>query len=73
MIGLFGLAEPDRKFNFVTRATAIINCIKRTKDPTRKACLEHALYRVKSEAYTKAIATLLATPGTINGRRTDFN
>ena len=72
MMGLFGLAEPDRQFNFVTRATAIINCIKRTKDPTRKACLEHALHRVKSEAYIKAMAITLATPGTINGR-TDFN
>jgi hypothetical protein len=73
MIGLFGLAEQPKPDRFVTRCIAIINCIKRTKDPTRKACLEHALYRVKSEAYINAMATILATPGTINGRRTDFN
>jgi hypothetical protein len=63
-MNLFGLGEyvqPRRKVrnHFTTRTNAIQACIDRTSDPTRRASLEHALRRVKSEAIIKDIALAL--------------
>jgi hypothetical protein len=58
---------------FWTRQRAIENCLKRTDDETRRASLEHALRRVRSEENTQKLVDALTTPGTIHGRRTNFN
>ena len=69
-MNLFGLSDyfqTRRKVSdhFTTRTKAIRACINRTSDPTRRASLEHALRRVKSEAINKNIARILL--GTSNG------
>jgi predicted DNA-binding protein YlxM (UPF0122 family) len=56
---------------FLTRKRAIENCLKRTSDEQKRARLEHALRRVKTEESRQELVD--AMTGELNGRRTNYN
>jgi hypothetical protein len=74
MSGLLWLGQfLMRQDRFNARMKAIKSCLDREVDENRRARLEHALRRVKSEEVTRRIAEAMTTPGFINGKRSDHN